>query len=224
MPDSKTEAKRVETQQSISALTGMTGIKGVPKVAKATLPPAMDSTINYASCIRYEAQSNNIVSVSVSDMIGALGGICTVTNSVFKPWTSSIRIRKVVCWPPAGAATAPSFAQVLWNSGVSGVNKDSELCFDVPAGITQTGSVTFTPPKRTLAADWMAASIGTTNIFTFSCSEGTIVDFHFEATLQNNFSPGTLSITTGTQSSAYYLPLDGASSHQYLPLHLPTTF
>jgi hypothetical protein len=115
-------------------------------------------------------------------------------------------------------------ATISWNSGVSGLNRDSEKSKDVPEGVTSTGKVTFRPPKKSVASDWMAASIGTTNIFTMTCNTGTIVDVSAMFTLANQFTSGTQTIATGTLGSIYYLPLDGASSHEYFPLHLPTTF
>lgn len=213
-------------QQSAAKFKGARA-KGNKKSAMGgliDLPPQIENTLKVRSRIRYVAGSNNIVSVSVADLIGSFGGTCTVTNSVFKPWASSARIRRMVLWPSASASTELNTATVSWNSGVSGLNRDSERTKDVPEGVLLTGRVVFKPPRKSVASDWMAASIGTTNIFTLTCSVGTLMDFEAEFTLANQFTSGTQTIATGTLGSLYYLPIDGASSHQYFPVHLPTTF
>jgi hypothetical protein len=206
------------------ALTGTRkGKMGGTSGSSIQLPPQIENTLKIKSRIRYVSGSDSIVSVSVADLIGSFGGTCTVTNSIFKPWASSCRIIKVEAWPSASTTTEQS-ANLSWNSGVSGLNRDSEKSKDVPGGVTTSGKVTFRPPKKSVASDWMAASIGSTNVMTLTCNTVTLLDVTAEFTLANQFTSGTQTIATGTLGSIYYLPLDGASSHIYFPVHLPTTF
>jgi hypothetical protein len=211
--------KSIGTARAVSALSGSRS----RSMGSASLPPQIDNTLVVRSRIRYVAGADSLVSVSAQDLAGALGGVCTVTNSVFKPWASSFRIRKIVAWP-SQSTTLLNAAAISWNSGIAGANRDSERSADIPEGITITEKVDFKPPPKSLASDWFAASVGTTNIFTMTCNEGSILDLHVDFTLSNQFSAGTSTIATGVLGSIYYLPLDGASSHQYFPVHLPTTF
>jgi len=210
------------TRSVVRSLPMTKGRKG--KVSQnLELPPQIESTLLVPFRIRFVAGSNATISVSVIDLIGALGGVCTVTNSVFKPWASSVRLKKISAWT-APSNSIDTGASISWNSGVSGLNKDSEKSKDVPLGVTTTGRVDFVPPKKALVSEWMASSVGSTNIFTMIMTEGSLVDVMGQFTLSNQFSSATIAITTGTLGTIYYLPLDGASSHVYFPNHLPTTF
>jgi len=191
---------------------------------ESSLPPQINNTLIVHSRIRYVAGSSSTVSVSAQDLVGAFGGVCTVANSVFKPWASSMRIKKIIAWPSGGSAAGETDASMWWNSGISGANRDEEKSSDIPQGITNTRAVVFKPPAKSLACDWFAGSVGTTNIFSLQCSTGTILDIHCDYTLANQFTSGTSAIATGTLGGIYYLPLDGPSSHTYFPVHLPTTF
>jgi hypothetical protein len=76
-----------------------------------------------------------------------------------------------------------------------------------------------------LCGDWVAATAtGTLNLFSLSCSTDSIIDVEVEYTLSNQIQAASITIATGVLGSIYYLPLDGAASHVYNPLHLPTTF
>jgi len=129
------------------ALGGMSRGKSKGAVGKLSLPPQIENTLIVRSRIRYIAGSGSIVSVSVQDLVGALGGVCTVTNSVFKPWSGSVRLRKVIAWPSANIG-AETTAALSWNSGVSGLNKDSEKTADTPEGVSNTGCVVFFASKE----------------------------------------------------------------------------
>jgi hypothetical protein len=191
---------------------------------ESSLPPQINNTLIVHSRIRYVCgTSNTIVSVSAQDLVGAFGGVCTVANSVFRPWASSMRIKKIIAWP-AGSTTSETNASMWWNSGISGANRDEEKSSDIPQGITNTRAVVFKPPAKSLASDWFSGTVGTTNIFSLLCSAGTILDLHADYTLSNQFISGTSTIATGTLGSIYYLPLDGTTAHVYFPIHLPTTF
>jgi hypothetical protein len=222
--DSKDPQVKYETKTSLShGSPAIGGMKGEAVGHAVSLPPQINNTLTVNSRIRYLAGADNIVSVSAIDLIGAFGGVCTVTNSVFKPWASSCRIKKLIAWPSC-STTSQNSCSLWWNSGIAGANRDLEKSSDVPTGVTNTRAVSFVPPAKSLAEDWIAASVGTTNIFSLLMNIGSVVDVHCEFTLSNQFTSGTVSLTTGVLGSIYYLPLDGPSSHTYFPIHLPTTF
>jgi hypothetical protein len=195
-------------------------LKGV-----SSLPPTLDNTIKCMHVFRYFVATASVpVSVSVNDMLGALGGVCTVTNSAFKPWASSFRLKAVVAFPSGSSSSTDNFAQLSWNSGLLPQQRDQLKTQDIPQGISVTKPVVFKPPKLTLAGDWVACTASVTaNLFTIFADAGSIIDLHVDFTLSNTFIPGTISIGTGVLNSVYYLPLDGPGSNTIVQAHLPTT-
>jgi hypothetical protein len=202
---------------------------GLPKVngrSPGCLPPQLNNSVALTHVFRYfVATTAAPVSVSVQDMLGALGGICSVGNSLLKPWSSSFRIHSVTAYPStAAAAPNENFCALWWNAGPSFQQKDVEESKDVPQGVTMTAPVRFTPPGKTLAGDWLACTAtGSTNLFSMFVSAGSIIDLHVSFTLSNQFIPATMTIGTGTLGTIYYLALDGPSSNTIVPAHLPTT-
>jgi hypothetical protein len=212
----------------LKSLSGSLAVMGSPQRAKggSSLPPQLNNTMTVHNKIRYfVGTTSSPVSCSVQDMLGALGGTCTVANSLFKPWSSSFKIESLTCYPST-ASTAPNenFCALWWNAGPSFQQRDVEESKDVPQGVTATGAVVFRPPKSTLAGDWLACTAaGTTNLFTMFVSAGSIIDLHVSHTLSNQFIPATMSIGVGVLGTIYYLALDGPLSNTIVPAHLPTT-
>jgi len=198
------------------------GKKGKSKMgSQPSLPPQIDNTIQVNTVIRYTCfDSLTPVSASIADIYGALGGVA-LTSTLFRPWASSFRIKKIRAWPPQ-SASATDYVSIFWNS-LTGFTKDEEKSKDLPEGITASGAVTLVPPKNSLAGDWMNGSItGTTNVFTIQSSNGAILDLHISFTLSNQFQPANIVLTAGTGGTIYYLALDGAASNTIVPTHLPT--
>jgi hypothetical protein len=199
-------------------------MKGVPSKAPLSLPPVMNMSQVVRGRYRFTSLSNTLVSVSIADILGALGGTCSVANSTFRPWASSFRIREIRMYPGVNPAVGVSYNSVAWNSGISGVSQDQERVDDLPSGITVSHALSFKPPARSLAADWISCiATTTTNLFAMQSQNGTIVDFHCDYTLSNQFQAGSITIASGTLGSIYYLPLDGAASAEYPNTHLPST-
>jgi hypothetical protein len=189
-----------------------------------SLPPVINASQVVSGRYRFTSLSNALVSVSIADVLGACGGVCSVTNSVFKPWASSFRIKEIRMYPGVNPNVGVSYNSVAWNSGISGVAQDQERVDDLPAGITVTHALSFKPPEKSLASDWISCiATTTTNLFAMQSQVGTIIDFHVDYTLSNQFQAGSITIATGTLGSIYYLPLDGAASAEYPNTHLPGT-
>jgi hypothetical protein len=189
------------------------------------LPPVLDNTVKGSHCYRYfVASAASPVSVSVEDVLGALGGICTVANSLLKPIMSSFKIRKVVAYPSSSTSSTDNFCQFSWNSGLLPQQVDSLMTQDIPEGVSSSKPVVFVPPAKTLASDWVACTATVTaNLFTIFADAGSIIDLHVDYTISNAFIPATISIATGTLGTMYYLPLDGHASNTIVQAHLPTT-
>jgi hypothetical protein len=211
------------TDQTIPrSLKGM--LKSSPSRLGASLPPVMNASQVVKGRFRFTSLSSTLVSVSIADVLGACGGTCSVTNSTFKPWASSFRIKEVRMYPGVNPGVGVSYNSVAWNSGISGVAQDQERIDDLPSGITVTHALSFKPPEKSLASDWISClATGTTNLFAMQSQNGTLVDFHVDFTLSNQFQAASITISTGTLGAIYYLPLDGAASAEYPNTHLPST-
>lgn len=198
--------------------------KVAPTRLPLSLPPVMNMSQVVRGRFRFTSLSNTLVSVSIADILGACGGTCSVTNSTFRPWASSFRIKEIRMYPGVNPGVGVSYNSVAWNSGISGVAQDQERVDDLPSGITVSHALSFKPPAKSLASDWISClATTTTNLFAMQSQNGTIVDFHVDYTLSNQFQAGSITISTGVLGSIYYLPLDGAASAEYPNTHLPST-
>jgi hypothetical protein len=185
------------------------------------LPPMLDVTPTCHHVFRYANSSASLVSVSVADMLGALGGVA-ITSTLFAPWASSFKIKSLRFWP-ADSTSSNNTVDAFWNSGTSGQVRDQEMIKSLPEGITETGCFVFRPPVRSLAADWFAATAtASANIFSVQAPAGSILDVSVTFTLSNTFQAGNITLTAGTGGKIYYLALDGAASNLYPPAQLPT--
>jgi len=212
-------SRKLVTNRKSPSKTKKRGKRGMG--VSSSLPPQINNTLQVNAVIRYTTfDSLNPVSASIADIYGALGGVA-LTSTLFRPWASSFRIKKICAWP-AQSASATDYVSIFWNS-LTGFTKDEEKTKDLPEGITASGAVTLVPPKNSLAGDWMNGSItGTTNVFTIQASNGSILDLHISFTLSNQFQPANIVLTAGTGGTIYYLALDGAASNTIVPTHLPT--
>jgi len=207
--------------------TGLLAVNSKAGSTKVSLPPMIESTINVRSKIRYTVLSGTstaIHSVSVNDFLGSLGGV-SITSSLFRPWASSFRLRKVTMWPAVIVGTDQTIASLWWNSGLTPFNKDSEKSSDLPVGVTMTRPVVFRPPAKTLAGDWVAATGNpSANLFSFLSSAGTIIDVECDYTLSNQILAANITTSAATGGNIYYLYLDGSGgSNVVRPTHLPST-
>jgi hypothetical protein len=223
--ESKTpEQQSVMPTASLAAL-GLSMTRGASQKGSATsLPPQIEITPNVRHVYRFVSNNANSVSVTNQDILGAIGGICTVANSTVRLWATSFKLNSVKMWPSANTTTTPTYTDIAWGAGAYG-SKDSELLKAVPGGCSVTGLVTFKPPKGSFATNWISNTIsGNYVIFLLQCSVGSILDVDLSFTLCNQVAPANASIATGTLGNIYYLFLDGSTTHQLQPYGLPFTF
>jgi hypothetical protein len=223
--ESKTPLQRCDMPPTSLVGLGVSMSRGPSlKGSGSSLPPQIDITPNCRHTFRFVCGNVASVTCTNQDILGAIGGICTVANSTVRLWASSFRMHSVKMWPSANTTTTPTYADVFWGAGAYG-SKDAEFLKAVPGGCTVTGLVTFKPPKGTFAANWISNTIsGNYVIMGVQCSIGTIVDVDLSFTLVNQVAPANSSISTGTLGAIYYLCLDGSSTHQYTAYGLPGTF
>jgi len=207
-------AKRGRKTVSGRALAKMPGGVSLPPAIKIFPPRRMRM---------YFSNSTNTGSyaVSVGSLLGAFGGICTVTNSTVSTVHSSVRVLKVQLWP-GPSTTAAGAADLTW-SGASGNIPDDERIRPVPEGVSVTGVLTFTPPKASLAALWWDEPDNGTTLFNIQGTPGSVVLVDVQLTQAQTVIPFPSTVATGTVGTFYYLALDGPSSNKWTPIGVTTT-
>lgn len=196
-----------------------------------SLPPATLATIKVRHVFTYICTSAASVGVTVLEFTGSLGGVCTVVNSTIQHWASSWRIHKLTVWPTA-STTSLYQNYVDWSSDMATFYPDYSKSKVLPAGITDTSPMVYTPPKGCLARSWVTPGQSITitkNVFTLNLQAGTVLHVDCEFTLGNVYSTttttvGTTGFTTAVLGNFYYISLDGRASNKVQHSDgLPTT-
>jgi hypothetical protein len=160
--------------------------------------------------------------VTVADLAGACGGICSVVNSTVQPWASSIRLKQVTMFPASVSGSA-DVDNIVWSNGLTSFVKDEVKDTTIPTGITVPQRLTFRPPGKSLLADWIATNGGSGALFVITANTGTVVDVAIDYTLTAGLAePPTIHLTAVVLGAVVYLALDGAASNNITPVGLPT--
>jgi hypothetical protein len=190
-----------------------------------SLPPPLSTTVRISHTFRFRATSTLTgVSCSFTNVLGALGGICTVANSVVRSFGSSLKISKLIAWPPA--STTADVVFIDWDpQGSAQFVPDDSKVVTIPDGVSVSRALVFSPPRNSLASDWLNASaFSPTNIlFGMTAPTGTIIDLHVTYTLSNVSGGLNQSVVAGTLGQVYFLPLDGPSSNKIRSVGVPST-
>lgn len=184
--------------------------------AQANLPPMRNLAVTVRHTFRFRSAGFVAVSCSVTDLLGACGGICYTANSLLRTWASSVRVHKMTIWPDAAGEVT-----INWATPVTGIEKDVMMNEDLPTGVTLTGAVVSKPPAKSLCGSWLQSS--TANIFIVNSTAGCIMDVDLEFTLSATLLGTAITIATGTLGTIYYLALDGPSQNNLVPVGLVTT-
>jgi hypothetical protein len=185
----------------------------------ATKPPLLDLVHHVSTTLRYVVSTSGLYSITGGDIFGALGSICYAANADVRPWASSFKIKKFVVFPSTSSSSATQ-AEANWLASLTTFVKDELRNEAVPQGMTFPSCITFTPPKLSLANDWIT---GLSGILQLGVAAGSIIDFHVDYTLSATITCQSVAIATGIAGTIYYLALDGASSNKITPVALPTT-
>jgi len=232
--DSSEEESKALSVPSHCVFRSPTTVSTVGKKTKGlipSLPPPLQLVPTYRKTYRFTSTASGTSTITVGELVGALGGICTVANATLSCWTSSIRIHTIKFWPACENAGANQGYIEWFNNYGSYAYKDDVINYTTPESTSLTGCYTFKPPRGTLCGDWLNCVIGTsTQLFNITAPEkGCVVDIDVESTLGISSSTSTVltqvSITSGTLGNIYYLALDGPSVHNFPPCSgMPTTF
>ncbi len=225
VPEHKEEKKEL-TGIPLLGLRTMGESKRASKGAM-DLPPPLLPTCVVKHKFRFRCSSALAgQAITLANLLGSFGGICTVANSTIRTWCSSFRIRSISAWLPGGVTGGSNYCFVDWAaSGNANFMPDIAKVYTVPDGVTVTGHLDFKPPKESLAAFWFnTANLSTTAaVAGITCPAGTIFDLVVDFTLGNVSGGVNITVVAGSVGTIYYLALDGPSSNKLVPLGLPTT-
>jgi hypothetical protein len=181
------------------------------------------STVPYSHKFRFRAAAAaNALQLGVGGIFGALGVVATSTTSVASI-ASSFRVHSISMYPSA-ATTPPSECLCLWASALTGFLPDEARLTTMPDGITIPRGYKFSPPKASLAADWIntAVNAGAAVVY-LTCPTGTIIDIHLSARMSNAIGNINITVTSAGVGGVYYLAPDGPATNRFVPLGLVTT-
>jgi len=194
------------------------------------LPPEINLTPVLSHRYRFNCTTTVSATVQAIQMCGALGGICTVANSIVSSWTSSFRIKRITIWPaPAASVSAAAGAYVDWFFSDTSLFPDMSKSVTLPAGVTSTEALVFTPPAKSTAGFWVnSTATSSFTLFNLSVTAGDVIDIDVDQTLgvvnSTSSSLYQLTVTTGTLGNVYYLSLDGPGGNKIPPVAgMPTT-
>jgi hypothetical protein len=218
------DSKEIKVELSLPTVPSPMRSMGVALASAVKLPPVLEATPRLSHVYRFAASANSSLTITMANLLGAFGGVCTVANSKVQPWASSFRIRSLTIWPAYAASGNYTFVDWV-SAGSSGYVPDTASMINIPDGITVTTALRFKPPRGSLAGHWLNPVTISSSAVVFGCTVkiGSVLDLDVEYTLSNISEAGNITVTAGTLGLVYYLALDGPSSNKLVPQGLPTT-
>lgn len=209
-------------------VTGARGRKGGHRAGGRgrrgpSLPPTIECTPALSHRYRYFANATATnANVTVGNLLGAMGGICTVANSTISSICSSVRVKRVSIYSGV-VSTGAVNAELTWFAGGSSFTKDDSKESSVPEGITMERVLVTRPPAKALASFWQNSASVSNVLFQITCQGGSLIDVEMVGTLGNNLSNVAITgYSTATLATVYYGRLDGVGG-KFQPLGVPTT-
>jgi len=188
------------------------------------LPPQLETVVTIQKVFRFlSSGSVSQVDITGAKLAGALGGCCTVTNSVVTCWASSCRVHSITVWPSV-SLTAP-VPEIIWYSPLAQNEKDESKIRSLPSGVTVDRALKSSPPADSLASSWLTlANLTSTALWRFNgVPAASVIDVSVTFTLSNNLSGQDLGVVTGVLKTFYWLALDGPGTNVIRPQGVPTT-
>jgi len=188
----------------------------------ADLPPSLKLLPPTRMRLQFIALANGGYSTSVGQLLLCAGGVATTTTNVASFW-SAVKLARIKIWPSVGASTPSSTsnaAGVAWVGGDGNI-PDQESWQVLPIGVTMTRSLTFVPPKGSLASFWWDGSSSTSNLFElYAINAGDILQVEFDVCPTVKLSNVAKTVSGATAGDVYYASLDGGS--ELIPAGLMT--
>ncbi len=202
------------------------GVRSGRKPRRATrrsvataLIPQLRTNIIVNHRYRFLASSAlNAVGIDPSQILGAIGGVCTVANTTLALLAKCVRLKSIEIWSPTATSTTGVTCSVEWLS----TNSPSIEVSDTSINVSEPAHIKTVPPAMALAGFWQGFS--STDIFIITCPGGSVVDISVQYVLNDqSTASSTATIATGTLGRQYYLALDGPTTNLLVPVSLSTT-
>ncbi len=164
------------------------------------LPPRLE-LVTTVDCIRRVSIASSASSVAVTrgSLLSIIGGIVTVANTTVTLFATSVRLRRITCWPAAASSVliqTPSTAA----GAEQALQKESLKNADLPTGITVDEPVTWHPARGTYLDMWQTHDNSTDQLLAISGAAGAVMDIHLQFTLAGAVSAAPTTVTTSTVS------------------------
>ncbi len=154
-------------------------------------------------------------------LIGACGGVCTVTNTTISLLVESLRLKKIEVWSAPATQGASSTCTVEWSGSDNSPNVEVS---DTTISVARNAHLVTSPPNLSLASFWTTPT-SSNALFSLTCPINSIIDIWLDEVLADQASAlGTTTVATGVLGELYFLPLDGTTTHLLIPVSLNTTF
>jgi hypothetical protein len=182
-------------------------------------PPQIPSNVAVNHVYRYVSSTNNPKSLNPQVLLGAIGSICIVANSVVQSIASSVKINRITIWAPPVSQGAVATTSIEWVGNIFVPDKEVS---DTTMSVATPSHVTSIPPRMSTASFWQTST--TTAMCTLVAPVGAVIDINLSFILNDNGSNGYQStVVTGTLGVLYYLALDGSNTNLYTPISMTTT-
>lgn len=191
------------------------------------LPRRID-VVDVVRCTRrfYVIAVLNLQAVTVNGILGAIGGICTITNSAIRPLAGTFRVISVTIYGATSTSgSSAAVCSVNW-AGSQKEDRDTEPVTVLPVGaLGEVVRIHSRPPRNTLAAMWKGNDTSSDTLFYLTAlNSGAIIDLDLEYTLSANVINTAITVTTATLGNFYRLALDDPSGTQNIvPVGYATT-
>jgi hypothetical protein len=183
-------------------------------------PPMFSSNIRVSHKYRFEATGAVTSSITDSQVLASLGGICALNTNNVTSWATSFRIKKISIWAAPPSQGAASTCSVEWfGFGNSPAIEHS----DTTLSVARNAVVHSQPPPQSLCSFWQKAT--GTALFKLTCPTNSVVDLTVDYILSDDeVTQSTATATVNVLGMVYYLPLDGIATHLLIPVSLVSTF
>jgi len=168
--------------------------------------------------------ANANASITVGNILNAMGSVGTVTNTTIASICSACQIKKITIWPGLPAAGGnDSDTNVVWALGI--INQSDELKDQaIPSGQTVGKALVFVPPAKSLGSFIWNSGSATTELARIQCPEGSVIDIHLRGWFSNLIANVTQAVATAVLGTVYFGYLDGSTTHILKPVGLTSTF
>ncbi len=182
--------------------------------------PQLDTNIRVTHKYRFSASNAQVaVPIEDTDLIGVMGGVCSVLNSTFTPMFNSVKVKCIEIWAPLASVGTPTSCAIEWTGTANSPNVEVS---DTTVTATFPAYIKTRPPKNSLASFWQVAS--STALCLITCPQGSIIDVTLSGIMNDNEANSTsIGITSGVVGKVYYLYLTGQTSAALVPIALTST-